>query len=346
MKKFTALTVSSMLALSLLGGTCVYAADETEASTEVASSMDGSDYKVALCVTSLVNDGSWSQVAYEGLVKAEKELGVQTSYAENCQPADMEAILTDYASQGYNLIIGHSFMFGDPAMSVSERYPDVHFAITEGTVGSDNVASYNIGTHELAYLCGVLAAQMTKTNKLGCVMGVQGPAIVKCAEGFKLGAKSINPDIKIEVSYTGSFDDAAIAKEAALAMADDGVDFIMSGCNSAGSGVIKACEERGILCIGESRDMNSEAPDTVVTSEIFDFTRLIYQSIVDEVSGNFVGGARNVCLKDDPEIAKFAPYHGFEDKIPDEVKKSVEDARAKIESGELIVPIIEEPTED
>lgn len=342
MKKITAVSISLLMLCTLLCNSFVVSADETE---EI-SLPDGSDYKIALCVTSLVNDGGWCQIAYEGLKKAEEELGVQTAYAENCQPADMEAILTDYAAQGYDLIIGHSFMFGDPAIAVSERFPETHFAIVEGAVGNETVASYNIGTHESAYLCGILAAQMSKSGKVGAVMGIQGPAIVKCGEGFKLGARSVNPDIVVELTYTGSFDDAAIAKEAALAMADDGVDFILSGCNAAGSGVIKACEERGILCIGESGDMNEMAPDTVVTSQLFDFTRLIFQAIVDEVSGNFEGGARDVCLKDDPEIAVFAPYHGFEEKIPEEVKKSVEDARAQIEAGELEIPVIETPTED
>ena len=127
MKKITAVSISLLMLCTLLCNSFVVSADETE---EI-SLPDGSDYKIALCVTSLVNDGGWCQIAYEGLKKAEEELGVQTAYAENCQPADMEAILTDYAAQGYDLIIGHSFMFGDPAIAVSERFPETHFAIVE-----------------------------------------------------------------------------------------------------------------------------------------------------------------------------------------------------------------------
>ena len=355
MKKVLAILLSVCLVFVSIGCGSTSTAEQSDSSQAQADSSESSTesqpesaepVKVALCVSSIVNDGGWCQVAYEGLLKAEEELGCEIAYAENCEVSDIEAIFSDYAAQGYDLIIGHGFQFNDPALVVGEKYPDTHFAIIEGSTASANVAPYNIGTHELSYVLGILAARMTKTGKIGAVYGIEGPSLVKCAEAYKLGARTVDENIDIKIAYIGSFDDAALAKEAALAMADDGCDIILSGCNSAETGVIKAAEEKGIYCFGETVDMNDMAPDTVITSDIFNFTTLVYQACLDEVNGKFEGVYRQVGLKENPEIEQLAPYHGFEEIIPDEVKKEVEDTLAQIESGELVVPVIETPTED
>ena len=97
--------------------------------------------KVALCLTGPANDGGWCQLAYDGLTAAGEQYGVEFSYTENLQTTDMEAALTDYAAQGYDLIFGLGFQFGDPALSVAEKYPDVKFIVFEGDVSAENVLS-------------------------------------------------------------------------------------------------------------------------------------------------------------------------------------------------------------
>ena len=123
----------------------------------IAANENDKPLKVALCLTGPANDNGWCQLAYDGLVAAEKEYGIEYSYTENLQPTDMEAALTDYAAQGYGLVIGLGFQFGDPALKVAEKYPDVNFIVFEGSVEADNVLSCQIANHQSRYLLGYLA---------------------------------------------------------------------------------------------------------------------------------------------------------------------------------------------
>lgn len=119
MKKLTAL----FLALLMLVSMCACA---SPASTED----DAYQAKVALCLVTPVNDGAWSQLAYDAVMKAKDTYNISVKYTENIKPTEMEAVFTDYASQGYDLIIGHSFSFGDAALAVAERYPDTNSSLS------------------------------------------------------------------------------------------------------------------------------------------------------------------------------------------------------------------------
>lgn len=301
--------------------------------------------KVALCVTGPINDGGWCTTAYNGLMKASELYDIETSYIENIAVVDMESAFTDYASQGYDLVIGHGFQFGDPALNVGANYPDTNFAIIEGSVSSDNVASYNLKTQENGYLEGVLAAHLTETGKVGMVSGVEGPSLIKIVEAFKLGAKSVSPDIEVMQAYTGSFSDVTKAKEAAMAMIDDGADVIAHCANQGGTGAIKAAEERGVLAMGSTTDQNALAPDTVVTSGLSDISSLLVEAIRSIVEGEFDGGLYELGYADVEGISGLAPYYGFEDKIPEDVKEEIKNLQQKIISGEFQVPKVEQITQ-
>lgn len=300
--------------------------------------------KVALLLTGPANDGGWCQTAYDGLLRAAEKYGVEYSYTENLQPAEMEAAMMDYASQGYNLIFGLGFQFGDPAMAVAAKYPDVKFIVFEGAVESDNVQSCKIANEQSRYLLGYLAAKLSSSGVVGFVAGVEQPSIIKPAEAFKLGAKTANPDIKVLITYTGSFTDVALAKEAALAMIDQGADVIGHAANTGGTGAIKACEERGVMAMGAAADQNNLAPDTVVSSDMYSFGDVLVYSVGQLVEGKFDGGISNYGFAEG--IIKLAPYHSFEDKISDETKQEIQSLTKQIIDGTLVVPVIEEKTEN
>ena len=317
---------------------------ESNESSGANNASDGDVLKVALCVTGSINDGGWCASAYEGLMKAEEELGVEVSYTENVEVADMEAVFTDYANQGYGLIIGHGFQFGDPALAVGAKYPDVKFACIASTVSSDNVASYDTKGEDGGYIMGMLAAGMSESGKIGIVSGMEGPSLIKFNEAFKVGAREINPDVEIAQAYTGSFTDVAAAKEAALAMIENGADVIGHSANEGSLGVIKAAEENGVLVTGESVDQNYLAPDTVICCPIYHMPDLIYLAITDVQNGTFKGEVRELGLK--AGVIEIGPYHGFEDKIPEELKEKVADKIAAIMDGSFEAPRIEEITND
>ena len=226
MKKLVAMALSLTLAVSMLtacGGTKETKAEtsaETTAETsgETTAAADGESLKVALCVTGAVNDMGFCQSAYEGLVLLEEKYGAEIAYTENLQAADMAAAFTDYAANGYDIVIGHGFQFGDPALEVGAQYPDTTFICTEAAAASDNVASYVMSCEQGGYIEGMLAASMTKSNKIGFIGPIEGASLIKIMNGFEDGAKSINPDIEVQTAWTGSFTDTALAKEAAQAV--------------------------------------------------------------------------------------------------------------------------------
>lgn len=299
--------------------------------------------KVALCLVSPANDGAWSTIAYRAVEAAKEKYGIEFVYTENVKTTDMEAVFTDYASQGVDLIIGHSFSFGDAALAVGKRFPDVAISIMDGSVESNNVASYNLASQEHGYLVGVFAALITKTGKVGVVSGVEGPAIIKVTEGFKLGARSINPDITIMTAYTGSFDDAAKCKEAAQSMIDAGVDVIMGGCNQANVGMIKACEEAGIICTGEM-EQQALAPKTVAFCLGTDVGSMVEAAVKEVVDGKFSGGIKEFGYADG--VLYMTEFGEMEDMIPQEVKDKFFEVMEELRSGNLHVEKIEQITPD
>ena len=131
MKRILAYVLSLCMALLLIG------CGQNNAQQDSSQGEDGGGeetLKIALCLTGPANDGGWCQLAYDGLTAAGEQYGVDFSYTENLQTTDMEAALTDYAAQGYDLIFGLGFQFGDPALSVAEKYPDAKFIVFEGDV--------------------------------------------------------------------------------------------------------------------------------------------------------------------------------------------------------------------
>ncbi|MDD3221096.1 MAG: BMP family ABC transporter substrate-binding protein [Clostridia bacterium] len=347
MKKFMAMALGLTLAVSMLtacgGGTKETKAEtkaettaETTGETTEAAAADGESLKVALCVTGAVNDMGWCQSAYEGLELLEEKYGAEIAYTENLQAADMAATFTDYAASGYDIVIGHGFQFGDPALEVGAQYPDTKFICVEADATAENVASYVMKCEEGGYIEGMLAASMTKTNKLGFIGPVEGASLIKIMNGFEDGAKSINPDIEVQTAWTGSFTDTALAQEAAQAMIDSGVDFIAHDANECGTGAINAAKAAGIYATGDSYDQHELAPETILTSSIYNVPVLIEAAYNDVVNGTFEGTVKELGMAEG--VVEIAPYYDMESAIPEEVRTMIAEKIEAIKSGEFVVP--------
>lgn len=344
MKKMVVLLLSLTVAAAFLTG-CGNKGEEAAVTTkENATAKDGGTkddtnkdgLKVALCVTGAVNDMGWCQSAYEGLLLTETELGCEVAYTENVDAADMVATFTDYAASGYDIIIGHGFQFGDPALEVGELYPDVKFICIESSAAAENVASYVMKCEEAGYLEGMLAASMSKSGKLGFVGPIEGASLIKIMNGYEDGAKAVKSDIEVQTAWTGSFTDSALAKEAAKAMIDNGVDVLGHCANECGTGAINAAQEAGIYATGDSFDQSSLAPQTILTSAIYNVPELIKTAVQDVMDGKFEGAVRELGMAEG--IVELAPYNEMENEIPDEVKTLIEEKAAAIKSGEFAVP--------
>jgi basic membrane protein A len=212
----------------------------------------------------------------------------------------------------------------------------------ESNAQSENAAYYVMACEEAGYLMGILAASMTKTGKIGMVGGFEQPSIIKVVEAWKLGAKLVNPNITIYEVYINSFTDVALGKEAALSIADKGADIISHIANQAGTGVIKAAEERGLLSTGDSYDQASIAPGTVICSTIYSVPQLVLSAVEKVKTNTFVGGVFNLGMKDG--VVDIAPYHDFENKIPQQAKDLINDYKTRIANGDFKVPLVETRT--
>ena len=177
---------------------------------------------------------------------------------------------------------------------------------------------------------------MTESNKIGFIGPIEGASLIKIMNGFEDGAKSVNPDIEVQTAWTGSFTDTALAKEAAQAMIDGGVDFIAHDANECGNGAIAAAQEAGIYATGDSYDQHELAPETVLTSSMYHVPVLIEAAYNDIVNGEFKGEVKYLGMAEG--VVEMAPYYDMESVIPEDVRKEIAELIEQIKSGEFVVP--------
>lgn len=290
-------------------------------------------FKVGLILPGPISDASWNAAAYRGLTEAKQRLGVEVSFQENVRMAEFEAAFRDYAKKGYDLIIGHGFQFNDAALKVSKDFPKSKFLVTASTIKQEpNLASVEYKWSEAAFLAGALAAMMTKTNVIGHVAPIQIPPIMAVDAGFRAGATYANPKIKVLTAWTGSFDDLAKGKDAALGMIEQGSDIITSS-NLMGLGALAAVKEKKKLFIGQVFDAGPAEPNTVVTSFVGDFTFII-RTFIDLALKKQLEPRVYLLGLDSPGLY-LASFRKFDALISKKVKERLSEIRRDILAGKI-----------
>jgi basic membrane protein A len=287
--------------------------------------------RVALVMATPINDAGWGASAYNGLMSAKENLGVEVSYMESVPNSDNEEVFRSYAEDGFDVIIGHGFQYGDAALLLSEQYPDTKFVITAASYAMEpNVCSVNLSNKEAGYLDGVIAGIFTETDKVAFIAGVKLPPIIHNVNGFIEGVGSVNPDADISTTYIGSWDDVTKAKELTIAYIQAGTDIVGVNAAMAGLGVIEGAMEQSKYAIGFIADQSDLAPDTVIASVILDYGVAIeylvkeiqngtYESIVYTIGSkdNGVSIAWNEQLKGDLDSSKVQETEEIYKKIVD-----------------------------
>jgi basic membrane protein A len=249
--------------------------------------------KVALILPGRADDVSWNQAAYEGMLSAVDMVAEQgitvdlTTVEEVYDPVDIEPALLDYAQQGYDLVVGHGFQFMEPIIKVAEEYPDVNFAIGTGFKIAPNVGVYDVKLEQGGYLMGMIAGYLTEANIVGVTGGVDVSEIHRGHVAFLLGAQAANPDVTVLSNFTGDFNDVPAAKEAALSQIAAGADVLWQSGDGIGFGVLSACEEEDIICMGNVANQNDIAPDNTLASFVYDWAPLFAQMIEETVAGTY-----------------------------------------------------------
>jgi basic membrane lipoprotein Med (substrate-binding protein (PBP1-ABC) superfamily) len=223
---------------------------------------------------------------------------------------------------------------------VAKDYPEIAFAFgSEFGPVSPNFSVFDNWIHEPAYLCGVIAGRQTKTNTLGVVAAIPIGEVNRLVNAFTAGALSVNPDVKVKISYIGGWFDPPKAKEAAIAQIEAGADLIFA----ERFGVFEACREKGVLAFGNMSDQNELAPDVVITGPVWDMYPTIKFAIEMVKKDAWVAmdlGEWSMMAKGG---ARLAPFHGFAEKLPSSVIQEVRDLEAKILNGTFRVPVDEQP---
>ncbi len=290
--------------------------------------------KVALVLPGPITDGTFNTAAYQGIKAAEKKYDIKVSVQENTTFAQSKSALLHYAREGYDVIIGHGFQFGDPAKEIHKQFPKTWFIVNTAKVsGAPNLASFDNRWGDAGYVAGAIAAMVTKTGTVGHIGGIPVPGIKEYNTGFARGAKRFKPDVKVLSAYVGSFSDIAKGKEITLSLIERGADVVTATGNESVVGTIQAAKEKGVMAIGTAFDSAKFAPDTIVTTAIVRFDVNIDKAIGLVVSGKLE--PKNYLLGFNENGLDLAPYRKFEDKLTADQKGKIKQLVADIKAGKV-----------
>lgn len=294
--------------------------------------------RIAMVLPGPITDKGWNTGGKYGLDYLGTTYGAETAYQDAVPTTDYVEVYRDFASHGFNIIIGHGNEFNDPAVTVSKEYPDLYFVVLGGqTTPGGNLMSVVAHEAQSTFIPGYIAGKMTKTNKIAGIGGFDFPGIIAQLEGFRQGAEYGNPDVEVSITYIGTFEDTAKAKEAALAQIDAGADVVFHIVDNAGVGVFEAVKQKDVYGVGFAMDQSQFAPDNVITSQLQDF-------------GKVYGAAVKIILSGEPiktEQYRFgyetdpSPIgHADTNLIPKELHEEAVALEKKLASGEIKTELI------
>ena len=305
-----------------------------------AAQTGGGKLRVAVIMPSATTDLAFSQSMFQALQAVQKEMGgeaqFELKYSENMfNVPDAAAAIRDYASKGFDIVIGHGSQYGASIQEIAKDFPKVTFAwgTDVNTFGLPNVYAYTAAAEEGGYVNGVLAAKLTKSK----IIGVTGPVEVGDAktyiDGFVQGVASVDPSIKVAKTWTGSFSDVALMTAAAKTHIAAGAD-ALTGSSQSVVGSIGAAKEKGtVLWFGTQADQASLAPNLVVSSQVYDWTGILKQMITNRKAGKLGGDKFTLQLKN--AGLKIAYNSGYQ--LPADVKAAGDKAIAGIKDGSIKV---------
>lgn len=314
------------------------------ASTEASgASTQASDkaLSVGLVLPCPTNDQSWCQQGYDAAKALEQEGLITLKYTASApqDTAGASQVIAQYASGGSDLVIAHS-AWQDAAVDAAGKVPNANVAYAGGGKTTDNVATYEEPIYQGAYLAGMIAGGITKTNVIGGLAGQDVPLCHAELEAFLAGAKRVNPKVTQKNSYVGDWNDIAKGKEAALALADQKADVLLGCGGGPATGMTQAIKERNISGFGYVADQSSLAPKNLVGSVVYNLEPYFRAMVEDANKGQFrpgksydlglAQGGIELQLNDQYSAAK----------IPADVMAEMEKVKEQIKSGEFEVPAV------
>jgi basic membrane lipoprotein Med (substrate-binding protein (PBP1-ABC) superfamily) len=279
-------------------------------------------------------ENAWNSCLHKALQDAAAEGVIEYTFSEGVSGTDYARAMREYAEAGNKLIIGESYAVEKEARQVAADYPETAFVLgSSGNEEGDNFGVFGTWNHDGAYLAGMLAGKMTKTNVVGSVGAMPIPEVNMLINAFAEGVKAVNPAAKHLVSFIGTFFDPPKAREAGLAQIDAGADILFG----ERIGTADAAKERGIKAVGSLIDYTPRYPETVFANALWGFRPILNAAIADVAAGKPVGKnytAFGLMKEGGSDIAYVKGV------APADAEAAMEEVRAKIKSGAFVVPAI------
>src|SRR5450631_579673 len=290
--------------------------------------------KIAFAYVGPPGDGGWT-FAHDNARKAlEKEYGdkIQTSFVEKVpEAADAERVFRDMASQGNTLIFGTTFGYMEPMLKVATDLKDVKFEHATGYKTGPNMSVYDSRTYEGAYMAGVIAGGMTKTNTLGVVGSIPIPEVIRNINSFTMGAQSVNPKVKTKVVWVNEWFNPPKETEAAQSLINGGADVLMQNTDS--SAVLQTAAKAGKYAFGWDSDMTAYAPNAHLASSIINWAPYYIKTTKDALDGTWKGDQHSWWGVKEGAI----DIVSISDKVPADLKAKVEAVKAGLKDGSFVV---------
>jgi simple sugar transport system substrate-binding protein len=289
--------------------------------------------KIAFAYIGPVGDGGWTFAHDNGRKALEKELGdkIATSFVENVpESADAERVIRDMVGQGNKLVFGTTFGYMEPMLKVAADHKDVKFEHATGYKTAENLRTYDSRTYEGAYMAGVIAGAMTKTNTLGVVGSVPIPEVIRNINSFTLGAQSVNPKVKTKVVWVNKWFDPPKESEAATSLINGGADVLMQNTDSPA--VLKTAQEKGKRAFGWDSDMTAYGPKAHLGSAVINWGPYYIKATKDALEGKWATGQAWWGVKEGA-----IDFVSVAEDVPAEIKKKVDDVKAGLKDGSFSI---------
>ena len=302
-----------------------------------------------------IDDRSFNATAWNGMLLAQKRLKVEVKYLESQQQTDYATNIQEFINEGCDIIVTVGFLLGDATKEFAQKYPDQKFAIVDFAYDPPlpNVLGLTFAVDEASFLAGYLAAGMTKTGKVATFGGIKIPPVTQFMVGFESGVKYYNEkkgtnvevlgwqtDLSMEGFgdgvFVGNFESTDDGRRVAESFMDEGADIILPVAGPVGLGTAAAVKERGAMMIGVDTDWYISAPEykeVYLTSVLKNMDVAVFEAIKAVVEGRFQGGTYVGTLANNG--VGIAPFHDFEDDVPEELKAELEEVRQGIINGEI-----------
>lgn len=331
----TGAVLTTVAALGLAGCSSSSSGSSTDAATPASEVI-----KVGALTPGNTNDGAFNQSLADALQKLQDEGLIEYELRDQMSdPAESEPVIADFASQGYDLVIGHGIELGDAIFSVAEQFPDVKFTASGGPdileKYTDNVETWTYDTPQVGYLSGYIAG-LTGATPIGRVESLELDFIKATDAFFQQGVAAANPSATLlPVVYAGSFDDAQAAAAATTGLVGQGAQLVYTTGDGIAAGVGSAAADSGVLSVGVSSAAGEAALANNVSTVDLDMYPIVKAWVEEVADGKFGGKGVTSTLQNGGIV--YQPVNTVDGKVSDDVAGKVEELIAGIGDGSVTI---------